>query len=82
MRSSKLSVIAPTNIPCDRLAILLAGIKLSSCVVIDVDLFVYFLSAIHIQKTAQISQFERFVYVLSLCVLCDQWSWREMNPTL
>ena len=35
--SPKLSATAPTNIPCDRLEILLAGIRLSSCVLIEVD---------------------------------------------
>ena len=36
--SSKLSLTAPTNIPCVKLDILLGGIKLSICVLIEVDL--------------------------------------------
>ena len=36
--SSKLSLTAPTNIPCVKLDILLGGIKLSICVLIEIDL--------------------------------------------
>ena len=55
------------------------GVRIGKCIL---TLFVYFLSFssdTNIKKTAQISQFERFVYVLSLYVLCDQWSWRDSN---
>lgn len=38
IRSSKLSDMAPTNIPCVRFEILFAGIKLSIYVEIDLDL--------------------------------------------
>ena len=38
MRSSKLSDTEPTNIPCVRPEILLGGIRLSICVLMDVDL--------------------------------------------
>jgi hypothetical protein len=36
MRSSKLSATAPTNMPCERLEIFEAGIRLSSCVLVEV----------------------------------------------
>ncbi len=38
MRSSKLSDTEPTNIPCVKVEILEAGIRLSNCVEIEVDL--------------------------------------------
>ena len=38
MRSLKLSATAPTNIPCVSVEILLAGIRLSICVLMEVDL--------------------------------------------
>src|SRR5690606_41981443 len=41
--SSKLSETAPTNIPCVKVEILEAGIRLSNCVDIEVDLSLRFI---------------------------------------
>ena len=38
MRSPQLSATAPTNMPCVSVEILLAGIRLSICVLMEVDL--------------------------------------------
>ena len=38
IRSSKLSKTTPTNMPCERLEILEAGMRLSICIKIEVDL--------------------------------------------